>query len=910
MNRSAFSASTQPPSEDALPMDRSLRQILHQLDSLPSLPAVANAVLEHVLTADSENAVLARIIETDPSLTLKLLEHANSALYARNGSVTQVIKALNRLGRKVVQALLLSVLIKDSLVKGDKTAEAEQTMLWRHSLATGVLASLIAAKSCPALAVEAFGAGVMHDIGRIFLRLYASEEYALVDERVREMRESVMEAEQEVFKTDHAVVGRWIAQKWKLPPALTEVIWLHHHSAQALSSLQIDVTLVAVVALANLLAHATLIDEPRMVAQEQQRLSGLMAMLKLGQGDLNAIQKDFASAFAERAASFDLEADQVALFLSSLQKANQSLMHMSLELDQANSRLEDANRFANLGSRVGLKMSKAGSVEDVFDSIASCMQEAVGVRGGFVYWIVPAERLAQGIIWNGAGSQRSVSYPLDGDGMPDLDRGMSLPASLRDLILSHPERHRGAHAMDRALRLKQFFFSQGYCVFPLVGTDYIGEMCVLRSQDRPPKMTPQEYMGYAQVACVTSATLDRARLFAALELRAEELSHALWKNQQINLQLLQTERLAAVGQLAAGAAHEINNPLAIISARSQLLEAREDDKRKCKDLRQISEQIERISAILKSLMGFAQPNSPRITRVDVNALLLKIVGLVEAVFRTHKISITRRLDPELPVILADANQLEQVFLNLIINAQHAMEANGGELTLSSGLADGQRVVVTVADTGMGIAPENLSRVFDPFFTTKSEGKGTGLGLSTAYGIVANHHGELKLESEVGQGTRMQVFLPVAAPLSEAATEAAEFVAETVPAARSASGGRILVVDDEQHIRDILTEALLDAGYSVETAVNGDDALRVLRGSAWDAIILDIRMPVRSGLDLLKLLHRVPSHPPILVLTGLASPDELEEALRLGATKCIRKPFHVKSLLEDVAEVVRFGSSDR
>ncbi len=910
MNRTVSPAFARPSSEDASPTERSLRRILHQLDALPSLPAVASAVLDHVLRADSDNASLARVIETDPALTLKLLDHANSALYARNGSVTQVSKALNRLGRKVVQALLLSVLIKDSLIKGDKTAEAEQTMLWRHSLATGVLASLIAAKSRPELTAEAFGAGIMHDIGRVFLRLYASEDYALVAERVREMRESVVEAEREVFKTDHAVVGRWIAQKWKLPPALTEVVWLHHHSAQALSTLQGDVTLAAIVALANLLAHATLIDEPRMVALEQQRQSGLMAMLGLDHGDVNAIQKDFSPAFAERAASFDLETDQVALFLSSLQKANQSLMHMSLELDQANARLEDANRFANLGSRVGLKMSKAGSVEEVFDSIASCMQEAIGVRGGFVYWIVPAERLAQGLIWNGEGSQRAVGYPLDGDGMPDLDQGMPLPTSLRDLILSHPERHRGAHAMDRALRLKQFFFSQGYCVFPLVGEDYIGEMCVLRSQDRPPKMTPQEYMGYAQVACLASATLDRARLFVALELRAEELSHALWKNQQINLQLLQTERLAAVGQLAAGAAHEINNPLAIISARAQLLETRETDERNCKDLRQISEQIERISAILKSLMGFARPSAPRITRVDVNALLLKIVGLVEAVFHAHRISITRRLDPELPVILADANQLEQVFLNLIINAQHAMEADGGELTLSSGLAGGQRVVVTVADTGQGIAPENLSRVFDPFFSTKSEGKGTGLGLSTAYGIVANHQGEITVESEVGKGARMRVFLPVAAPLAEAAPGASEVAPEDVPAARSGGGGRILVVDDEQHIRDILSEALLDAGYSVETAVNGDDALRVLRGSAWDAIILDIRMPVRSGLDLLKLLHRVPSHPPILVLTGLASPDELEEALRLGAVKCIRKPFQVKGLLEDVAGVVRSASADR
>ena len=911
MNRPVPPAATpaQTPSVRTTKPERSPQQILHQLDCLPSLPAVANAVLDQILGEDFENKSLARIIETDPSLTIKILGHANTAIYARHGSISQVELALNRLGRKVIQALLLSVLIKDSLLTGDKAAEAEQTMLWRHSLATGVLASLIAAKSHPALAGEAFGAGVMHDIGRIFLRLFARDEYTLVNERVQEMRESVIDAEQETFKTDHTVIGRLIAQKWKLPPALSDAVWLHHHSAQSMSSLRTDgnhIDLVAIVALANLLAHAILIDEPRVIAQEQSRQAGLMAMLGLDSADLEEIQKAFAPAFAERAAAFNLETDQVALFLSSLQKANQHLMHMSLELEQANTRLEDANRFANLGSRMGLRMSKSRSAEEVFDSIASCMQDAVGVRGGFVYWIVPTERLAQGLIWNGAGSQRAVSYPLNGDGLPDLDRGMALPASLHAIVESHPERHRGAHAMDRALRLKQFFFSHGYCIFPLVGADFVGEMCVLRSQERPPKMTPQEYMGYAQVSCVASATLDRVRLFNDLQLRADELAHALWKNQQINLQLLQTERLAAVGQLAAGAAHEINNPLAIISARSQLLEARETDERKRKDLHQISEQIERISAILQSLMGFARPNAPQVTRVDLNALLLKIIGLVESVFSTHQIPIVTKLDPDLPAILADANQLEQVFLNLVINAQHAMEKDGGALTISTAhLAGSRRIAVTVADTGAGIAPENLSRIFDPFFTTKSEGKGTGLGLSTAYGIVTNHYGEIKVESEVGQGTRMQVILPVTTPvpLVTPISIPVQPVQEDEPGPPRSGEVRILVVDDEQHIRDILAETLRDAGYIVDMAVNGDEAVCKLRDAAWDALILDIRMPTRSGLELLQDLHRTGAHPPILVLTGLASSDEMAEALRLGAARCVRKPFQVRSLLENIADIV-------
>ena len=880
-----------------------MRAILQQIEALPSLPAVANTILAHVLNKDFDHAKLARVIETDPALSLKVLEHANSATYITRGQVGQVEQGLNRLGSKVVQTLMLSMLIKDSLIKGDKKAEAVQTAHWKHSLATAVFASLIATKTFPALSGEAFGAGIIHDIGGLFLQSHQQEFYVQVTERMEELYESVLEAEQEIFKTDHTAVGRLIAEKWKLPPGLTDAIWLHHHSATSLAAFKESSSLVAIVAMANILAHATLMDSPRVMAREKQRQMGLQEMLGLGDKDMQAILTAFAPAFAERAEPFDLDGDQVTLFLSSLQKANQQLMRMGLDLEQANGRLEDANRFTSMGSLVGLKMSKARSPEEIFESAALCMQESVGVRGGFAYWIVPSERVFQGLVWNGNGNRRVVSYPLDGDGLPALDGGATLPDNLKTIVLTHLERHEGASLMDRELRLKQFFVMRGYCLFPLVGNDFTGEICIMRSSDRPPKMTPQEYMGYSQVSCVASASLDRVRLFDNLQIRADELSLALWKNQQINLQLLQTERLAAVGQLAAGAAHEINNPLAIISARTQLLENRENDEKKRRDLHQISEQIERISAILQSLMGFARPNAPQITNLDVNSLLLKIIGLVESIFQTHRIPIVKNLSAELPLILADANQLEQVFLNLIINAQHAMENEGGVLTVSSAfLPDGKRISISVKDTGTGIAPENLSRIFDPFFSTKSEGKGTGLGLSTAYGIVTNHYGEIKVVSAPGTGTEMIVILPVSTPVTLPEKPVVHSAKEcAMPAA--CQGHRILVVDDEQHIRDILSETLRDAGYSVESASNGEEGVLKLRSGSFDLVLLDIRMPIHSGLDVLKLLRRNGGAPPVVIITGLASSEEMEEALRLGAAKCIRKPFHLKTLLSDISGIL-------
>jgi signal transduction histidine kinase len=801
---------------------------------------------------------------------------------------------------------MLSMLIKDSLIKGDKKSEAIQTAHWKHSLATAVFASLIAAKSSPALAGESFGAGIMHDIGGIFLQLHLQEQYIQVTERMEELYDPVLVAEQEVFKTDHTAVGRWIAEKWKLPQSMTDAIWLHHHTASALEAFKDNARLVAIVALANILAHSTLMDSPRVMAREKQRQLGLQEMLGLGDKEMQAILTAFAPAFAERAEPFELDGDQVGLFLSSLQKANQQLMRMSLDLELANGRLEDAHRFTSMGSTVGLKMSKARTPDEVFESAAMCMHDSVGVRGGFAYWIVPAERIMQGLVWNGNGHRRVISYPLESDGLPALNGGATLPDNLKAILLTHHERHEGASLMDRELRLKQFFVVRGYCLFPLVGSDFTGEICILRSGDRPSKMTPQEYMGYSQVSCVASASLDRVRLFDSLQLRADELSLALWKNQQINLQLLQTERLAAVGQLAAGAAHEINNPLAIISARTQLLESRENDEKKRRDLHQISEQIERISSILQSLMGFARPNAPQVINLDINSLLLKIIGLVESIFQTHRIPIVQNLAPDLPLILADANQLEQVFLNLVINAQHAMEKEGGVLTISSAfLPDGKRISISVKDTGTGISPENLSRIFDPFFSTKSEGKGTGLGLSTAYGIVTNHYGEIKVISAPGQGTEMIVVLPVSTPVTLPEKPVVRLKTEcAMPTATK--GHRILVVDDEQHIRDILSETLREAGYVVETAPNGDEGVRKLRSGSFDLILLDIRMPIHSGLDVLKLLRRNGGAPPVMIITGLASSEELDEALRLGAAKCIRKPFHLKTLLSDISGILHSG----
>jgi CheY-like chemotaxis protein len=362
---------------------------------------------------------------------------------------------------------------------------------------------------------------------------------------------------------------------------------------------------------------------------------------------------------------------------------------------------------------------------------------------------------------------------------------------------------------------------------------------------------------------------------------------------------MRNERLASVGKMAAGAAHEINNPLAVISGRAQMLLKDEKDEKKAKALKLMVEQSRRASKILTDLMGFARPAMPRAEPTNVNFVVHHVLSMVENQLRMKNIECKREFAQGLPKIHADKHQLEQVFLNIILNAEHAMD-EGGTLTVSTSLNSSKdRVVIKFTDTGKGIAKEHLSHVFEPFFTTKEEGEGTGLGLAMSYGIVTSHNGSIDVESDVGEGTTFTVELPVVLDVRQMIAESEPAPKKPVKPRKKSTVSTILIVDDEEHIRDLLSDTLEVRGYQVETAQNGFDALKVLNEKQVDLILLDMRMPVKDGLGLLdEIKERLPGLP-VIIVTGLASDEEVQEALQRGAFSCLRKPFEIDTLMDEV-----------
>jgi PAS domain S-box-containing protein len=402
-------------------------------------------------------------------------------------------------------------------------------------------------------------------------------------------------------------------------------------------------------------------------------------------------------------------------------------------------------------------------------------------------------------------------------------------------------------------------------------------------------------LSFAQQA---ATAVENARLHADLRAQLEALEAA-------QTRMLQSEKLAAIGELVAGAAHELNNPLGAVMLYAQLLQHRDVSQEMQRDLDRIVEQAQRASNIVQSLLEFARQRTPVRKPVQVDEVIRSSLALIRYELNTHNVLAELELPGDLPVTMADPHQLQQVFVNLIGNAYQAMSSafGGGLLTISAGYGPsqvgdppaGEPVLhVTVADNGPGIDPELLGRIFDPFFTTKEPGAGTGLGLSVCHGIISEHGGQIWAESVLGAGSRFHVELPVVPPQDSFPEDALLQPSPVQPA-------RLLVVDDEPTVRETLARVLEDHGYEVRTAGDGGAALEQVRRHPFDLILCDMRMPGISGPA---FYEQVLSHDPalarrILFSTGDVVSPATRDFLDHHDVPVLAKPFTVELLLGEV-----------
>jgi PAS domain S-box-containing protein len=387
------------------------------------------------------------------------------------------------------------------------------------------------------------------------------------------------------------------------------------------------------------------------------------------------------------------------------------------------------------------------------------------------------------------------------------------------------------------------------------------------------------------------------------------------KEEQLQRQLLQAHKMESIGTLAGGMAHEFNNILAAIQGYAQLslMETRFQQP-VSSYLQVIESSCQRAANLVRNMLTFAHADTGRRTPLRVNELLDSVQQLLRQTLPPG-ISLEVQMADGLPVVMADPNQLEQALVNLAVNAKDAMP-QGGRILLQSLFKEtapecmaalsprhqGPYVEIIVEDSGEGIPTEILNRVFDPFFTTKPPGKGTGLGLSIVYSIIENHDGCVLVESTESQGTRFHLYLPGAEDYVELLPEAPPRE-ETQPG----SGKSILVVDDEERLREMVGEILESKGYRVTLATQGKEALALFReaaeqGAPFDLVILDLAMPVMGGQECLKNLIAIAPEVKTLVMSGLMETLEQEDILN-KAKGLLRKPFQLTTFLEEVKRII-------
>ncbi len=818
---------------------------------IPALPGVFRGLLCGRAARSDDLSHWGAIAAADPDLARALAAEAGIP-----GDSNQIAARLGAAG-------LRRVALRQAMERLFPTAggkRLDRRTFWRHALLCAGLSERLAQTLGSRFEAEAYGAGLLHDIGKVVLDLASPEGYSKALEVARTQALFVLDAERRELGVDHTLVGKWSLEFWGLPEAYQAVAWLHHHPPGTLDDALYPVELTDIVALADVLARAqvTGLDAERTfsAAEEQRKRLG--------------ISRETLRAVFEGTERGD-----------GPQEAVDSAVPMQIPDPASWSR-----RLMRLQALSGFHRKLLESMEPsaVLCGLAESLRNAFSVTSGFCYAEGVQESGLLGAVWKpGDAVPRQVLLRMDG-GEGTADPVLDLLATLREAGgISH---------------------RNGLVAVPILfdGTG-LGQIVFESPQGALSDEDLAELLDFGR-ACGWALTQWRARQRLAEE--GEALSTAIWRQELAHRQALRAERLSGLGQLASGAAHVINNPLTAISGRAQMLLNRMAGPEEARSLETIIRQSRRISKILSDLMQFARPSEPQLESVLLSFVLHQVLGTMRERIEARGIRILEEYAQPLPRVRADRHQLEQVFVNLVLNAEQAMDKGGTLSAVVKAGPDRRSVVVQVADTGHGIPPDAMDRVFEPFFTTREEAENTGLGLSVCHGIIERHRGAIALHSTLGHGTTCTITLPAAAEAEQHPAAHAMPLAAPAPA-RVRELPVVLIADPDEELREFLGQMLRGRGYETILASDGLETLAAVLSRPVDLLLLDQSLLGPDRAPVLQHLRDRRITAPILLMSGPGHDEAVEDFVSDGVLARLSKPFPLERLLGIIQQTLESRS---
>lgn len=733
---------------------RQIERVLRRSGGLSTLPEVAAELLTLLADAACDNSRLAAIIGTDSALSAKVLSLAAQEGVVFSDGRPDIHEAVARLPRQALCEAVLSLKVFPTLnwsADTDHHRLLPRRQLALHSLATACCAEELAKFVLPPeQRPAAYLAGLLHDIGKPALDEIMPKGFERLIEQARSTGAELYEIEQQQLGFDHASLGKRLAEKWQLPESIVSCIWLHHTDPQTLTALQADPILPAVVALADRLARQSAIGQSGSYGPTDD-IDDWIAFLKLTPDQIQHVQNELPLNVSRQCEHIQWTPENGSgAYVAAMQNTAVGLARDNRLLSERSRRCEALSGQNTM-------------IEEILDDISEYSTPAEIAERFAAFWQTQ----------NGCGTT-AVAVIGEAADVPDAQADMAVVSrnGQTNVVTLHP---------PKDISLVPDGLKKQFCILPVAGAaQWLLEpieaalnpvqmrMAPLAMQDKVVGILLFEAMQpdgvQAHSDCATVCRIAAFAITMALAVQkhshlSEQFVRMLGTLRRTRTDLAKTQSMQGLAEMAAGAAHELNNPLAVISGRAQLLLSAEEDETKKQMLRQIQQRTEEVAQIISDLMSYAKPASPEKRQVTVDELLRK------AVEKTCKFHQLETLETEFAVasnesVYVDAHQTAEALAQIFSNAIQAYPGGNGPVRIESEMQDVQNaVILKISDKGCGMDAETLQKALDPFYSFRPAGRRRGMGLAHAQRLLHLNNGSIHLESQAGQGTTVFVQLP-------------------------------------------------------------------------------------------------------------------------------------------------------
>ncbi|MEK6675369.1 MAG: HDOD domain-containing protein [Planctomycetota bacterium] len=728
--------------------------VLSQIDGLPTLPAVAVRLLTILASERSSSRDVLELIRHDASMTAGLLRYARRANVGIPPDCTDLSRIVSLLGFTRVRHMVLAVHVQglfDSMDAADRRG-AIRRELWKHSLAVGCAAEMLAELDDRGLeSAEAFVCGLLHDLGKIALEACFPKAYARVIEKMQSERVDSCDAERSILHVDHVSAGKRLASRWQLPQAVIDSVGWHHQDPDTLPSTVQHADMVRLIRVADGMVNRLRIGPSvgRTVVHGHQ----VAESSGISEEDFARIARKLPERLAPFAELLSLDAvDTATLFVESMGRANRELGQLHLELMDSQRLLESRSTYLEAILRFNELLTPDEPVSGVCRASAKAVRPLLSSDGVMVYglkpnaeWVVVGWANAEG----GDGADVVVPNRLS-ESLMNFDSGWAPTAIAKaepwessvwqqavGMVIADPLWRIPLRHGDRTI---------GGVIFP-APAEHIRDLT-------------KDSNGYRALVSSLGLALVHAEQLSASEQTNEELLHLHRQLSAMKSKLARERSISMVAEMAAGAAHELGNPLAVVSGRAQMVRAQSQDAGIIRAMDIIVEHVNRASGTVSDLMSFAKPEAPQPTPIGVHELLesvsqhwRQVANLSASQLQVDEVDRAAR-------VVADAKQVRGAIDAVMANAVKACEGREAHIEINSspGASD-ETVRIVIEDRGAGMTPEVLEHAVDPFFSHRSAGRGRGLGLSRAVRLIGVNGGSLWIDSTPDVGTKVTLELP-------------------------------------------------------------------------------------------------------------------------------------------------------